>query len=354
MLRREPRREEGGSKLGVPPFRYPPSVPLALTPTPIERLEGLSHDLGVEIDVKRDDLTGLALTGNKVRKLEFLLAAAHDARCDTVITCGGTQSNHARATAIAAAKLGMSAHLVLRTADARGTPAVPPDASEGNLFLARLAGASVRYISRERWPERDAIMREDAARFLADEKRRSYVIPEGGSNALGAFGYIRCAEEIALHEQASGRAYDWVVCATGSGGTQAGLIAGRTLFRRPWNVLGFAVCDDATHFRNLIGQVLLDFTTHFSLHLAGAENAIDVDDRYIGGGYGVSSEEERTTIHDLAETEGLFLDPVYTGKAFYGLLAEIRAGRIARGARVLFVHTGGIFGLLAKGREFTL
>ncbi len=357
MNRTETRTEVGGAGLAVRPFRYPPALALACAPTPIERLERLSRELGVEIDVKRDDLTGLALTGNKVRKLEFLLAAARDAMCDTAITCGGAQSNHARATAIAAAKLGMGAHLVLR-ADApprgAGGPPGPPEALEGNLFLARLAGATIRWIARDEWPRRDEIMREEGKRLHDAEGRRCYVIPEGGSNALGAWGYIRCAEEIAAHERAQGISYDFVACATGSGGTQAGLLAGRALFGRPWRVLGFAVCDSAVHFRTVVEGILCDLTTHYSLRIPGVEDAFECSDAYVGSGYGATWPEELETIREVAESEGLILDPVYTGKAFHGLLSEVRAGRIPRGSRVLFVHTGGVFGLFPKAKEFAL
>lgn len=344
-LRPEARTEHGGEHLGHK-VRFPPSVPLAATPTPVELLERVSADTGVELWVKRDDLTGLALTGNKVRKLEFLLSAAHDSRCSGVITCGGVQSNHARATTIAAVKLGMQPHLVLR--------GDPPAALEGNLFLERLCGATVRYIAPADWERRDAIMREEAAKLLASEGRRSYVIPEGGSNALGAFGYIRCAEEIATEEQRSGRSFDVVACATGSGGTQAGLIAGKILFKRPWKVIGFAVCDSRGYFAGRIEQILLDLTTHYSLDLVGSEAELHCEDGYIGAGYGVSRPEELTLIREIAEEEALLLDPTYTGKAFHGLMQEIRAGRIARGSRVLFVHTGGIFGLFPKAAEFGL
>jgi D-cysteine desulfhydrase len=357
MIRTESRTEDGGAGLGVRPFRYPPALPLARTPTPIERLDRLSEDFGVEIDVKRDDLTGLGLTGNKVRKLEFLLAAAHDSRCDSVITCGGVQSNHARATALAAVKLGMAPHLVLRADEpprGAGGPPVPPASAEGNLFLSKLAGATIRWITRDEWPRRDEIMREEAAALLAREGRRSYVIPEGGSNALGAWGYVRCAEEVAVHEERTGASYDLVVCASGSGGTQAGLLAGRGLLGRKWRVLSFAVCDSALHFKNVVEGILCDLATHYSLHIPGAEDAFECDDSYIGAGYGVSRPEEIETIREAAATEGLLLDPTYTGKAFHGLLSEIRAGRIARGTRVLFVHTGGLFGLFPKAKEFGL
>lgn len=346
-LRPEFRLESGGGpELGVPSFRYPPSVPLARTPTTIERLEVVSRELGIDIEVKRDDLTGVALTGNKVRKLEFLLAAAHDARCDTVITCGSLESNHARATAVAAVKLGLACHLVLRS-DGRRAP-------EGNHFLGRLVGATARYVSERDWGRHDEIMHEEAERLASEEGRRSYVIPVGGSNALGAFGYIRSAEEIALVEKRRGRSFDIVVCATGTAGTQAGLLAGKVLFNRPWRVLGIAVSNRASYCRAVVEEILLDLTTHYGLYLPGAEDAFECVDSYIGGGYGQSGPEVMATICEVAKAEALLLDPVYTGKAFYGLLSEARAGRIPHGARVLFLHTGGLPTLLARAPQFEL
>jgi len=324
--------------LPAPPL--PPTVRLARLPTPIEPLPRLSAEIGIELSVKRDDLTGLGLTGNKVRKLEHLLAEARAQGCDAVITCGGAQSNHARATAIAARKLGMSPHLVLR--------GEAPPVADGNLLLDALVGAEIRWITRPQWAERDAIMAEEARR-LAALGRRAYVIPEGGSSALGSWGYVRAALEIARAEAAAEVPFDVVVCATGSGGTQAGLTAGKALLERPWRVLGFAVCDDRAYFEAKVRAILEGMD--LGARLDAARRAIEVNDAYIGAGYALSRPDELAAIARVARTEGLFLDPVYTGKAMHGLLSEVRAGRIAAGSRVLFVHTGGIFGLFPKAAE---
>src|SRR5215813_4905075 len=170
---------------------YPPRVPLAHTPTPLDQLRRTGIDLGVELYIKRDDLTGTVLTGNKVRKLEFLLADAVARGADTVLTCGGAQSNHCRATAVAAAKVGLRAKLLLRTPD----PLHPPDLV-GNILLDRLVGAEIVWVTPDEYRQRDEIFVRMAAE-LADQGRRPYVIPEGGSNALGAWGYVHAAEEIA-------------------------------------------------------------------------------------------------------------------------------------------------------------
>jgi D-cysteine desulfhydrase len=316
---------------------YPPSIPLARLPTPIEPLARVSARLGIALDVKRDDLTDVAMTGNKVRKLEFLLAAARAEGCEGAVTCGAAQSNHARATAVAAARLGMKAHLVLR--------GEAPASVEANLLLARLCGASARFVPLALWPRRDEVMREEAARLGG----RWSVIPEGGSSALGAWGYVRCAEEIAAHERAAGIAYDAVVCADGSGGTHAGLLAGRLLLDRPWRVLGFAVCDDAAYFRGRVGAILDEMRARYALRIEGHGAAFENVDAY-----SASCEADLDTIRDLAAEEGIFLDPTYTAKALRGLLGEVAAGRIARGSRVLFVHTGGIFGLFPRAADFHL
>lgn len=347
----------------MPPARRraPPPLPrvsLAHVPTPIEELARLGAGLGVRLFVKRDDLTEAVLTGNKVRKLEYLLAAAREAGSDTVVTCGGIQSNHARATAGAAARLGMRSVLVLRDpALAKGdrgkrSVAASPAAAgtpQGNLLLDRLLGAEVRWITPAEYAERDAIMAE-VAREIGEGGRRAYVIPEGGSNGLGALGYVRAAEEIA---QDASSPFDVCCCATGSGGTLAGLAAGFARLGLFVRVLGFAVCDSADYFRERVRRVLSEVA--IILGDKGLAHApFEVDDAFIGPGYGQNVPEDLEVIVDVAREEGLVLDPVYTAKAFRGMRTRIRDGGIPRGARVLFVHTGGVFGLLPRGADLPL
>jgi D-cysteine desulfhydrase len=308
---------------------YPPRVRLARLPTPVERLERTSERLGVEIWCKRDDLSGAELSGNKVRKLEFLLCDALARGAQTVVTCGGEQSNHARATALACARLGLRSVLLLRTAD----PARPP-ALEGNLVLDHLAGAEIRWITPEQYGARSQLMRAAAA-----EADRGYVIPEGGSNALGAWGYVACLEELLADVP---RPFT-VVYACGSGGTGAGLLLGRALLDagdvRP---VGVNVCDDRAYFVRAIGTILGD-TGH-----PPAPEDIEIQDGYVGLGYARSRPEEIRLIAELARSEGLVLDPVYTGKAFFALCSELQRDRGRFGSRVVFLHTGGIFGLLTS------
>jgi D-cysteine desulfhydrase len=328
---------------------YPDRIALAVTPTPVEPLRRFGERLGVELLVKRDDLTGAALTGNKVRKLEFLLAEARARGADTVVTCGGIQSNHCRATAIAARTLGMDSVLLLRVEDPDRPPALAVEG--GNLLLDRLVGARVVYVSRAQYAERKRLFVEMAAELSA-AGRTPYVVPEGGSNALGAWGYVRCVDEIAreLPHGADARTTT-LVYAAGSGGTGAGLILGIKLLGLPWRAVGVNVCDDRDYFVREIGAIVEDAIARFRLPVAFDRAEIEIVDGYVGAGYARSRPDELRLIAEVARTEGLFLDPVYTGKAFFGLTRELARAPGLFGERVVFVHTGGIFGLFPKAAE---
>lgn len=319
------------------PYDDLPSVPLAARPTPLQRLGRLSGELGVEVWIKRDDLTGAALSGNKVRKLELLLGDARTQGADTVLTCGGIQSNHARATAIAAAQLGLHSVLILRGA--------PPERLEGNLLLDRIVGAAVRWVTPEQYREREAVFAEEVAR-LQSEGYRPYVIPEGGSNALGAVGYIRAWDEIAAQAAALGLRFDTVVCAVGSGGTLAGLIAGARLRGFRGRIVGVNVCDDAPTFEHIVGSLLEEMAARWGVPHRGVP--IELLDGFVGRGYALSSHQELDLIQRVAALEGQLLDPVYTGKAMHAIASRLREEPGAFGERVLFLHTGGLFGLFPK------
>jgi D-cysteine desulfhydrase len=330
-------------------IQFPDRIPLARLPTPLERLERTGEQLGVELLVKRDDQTGTELSGNKVRKLEFLLAEARARGCDTVITCGGQQSNHCRATALASARIGMASHLLLRTAD----PGQPP-APTANILLDRLAGAAIQWISMAEWARRDQLMAEAAAR-LEREGRRPYVIPEGGSNAVGAWGYVRAVvEELDPELAALPERPTAVVYACGSGGTGAGLVLGAALCRwreRGIRVVGINVCDDRDYFVRAIGRTCAEFGRAAPGAPAIADADIEIADGYVGLGYGRSRPEELRELAALARREGLVLDPVYTGKAYYGLVQELGRDRRRFGERVVFLHTGGLFGLFPAAEQ---
>jgi D-cysteine desulfhydrase len=314
-----------------------PRIALAHTPTPLWRHPALDALVGGETWVKRDDMSSGAAAGNKIRKLEYLLAAARSERADLIITCGGVQSNHARAAALVARELGLDALLFLRSDEPAREPVV------GNLFLDRLAGAEIRWLSRPEYAERDAHMAAAAGELRA-LGRRPYVIPEGGSNALGALGYVRALGEIRQQlDLGLGGAgpYDAVVHACGSGGTAAGTALGAAAYGVAARVLPIAVCDDRAYFEQRITRLITDLRA-----LCGelpAPVPFEVLDAFKGPAYGVASPEQRAFIVAVARATGLILDPVYTGKALYALSQLERRPR-----RVLFLHTGGLPGLLAQ------
>jgi D-cysteine desulfhydrase len=324
------------------PAPAPPRVSLARLPTPLEPARVLGARLGVQLWWKRDDLTGAELTGNKVRKLEYLIGEAEAQEADTVVTCGGEQSNHCRATALAAARRGLRCVLLLRVPD----PAAPPPL-EANSLLGRLAGAEIRYLSVEQYRRRDEAFRA-VAEELRGRGRRPYLIPEGGSNAVGAWGYVQAMAE--LHAQLGGRRAT-IVYAAGSGGTGAGIELGlRRVGWRGARALGFAVCDDRATFQRQIAAIAAEASARFNLGIEVGPEEIEIIDAYIGPGYAQATPEMLALIVEVARAEGVVLDPVYTGKAFFGLTREQALGNPLAlgggGGDVVFVHTGGIFGLL--------
>jgi D-cysteine desulfhydrase len=312
-------------------------ITLCHAPTPIWHNTRLDALLGFELWVKRDDMSSGAAAGNKIRKLEYLLADAlgHGATC--VVTCGGAQSNHARATAIAAAELGLRSLLLLRTSE----PATPPLAS-GNLLLDRMVGAELRFITPEQYRDRARHL-ATASEELIRRGEVPYVIPEGGSNGLGAFGYVSALEELA-DQQTQGELpedIDVLGVACGSGGTAAGVALG--LGRFPGvaeRAAAFAVCDDRDYFEQVVAGIVREARA-LDPSLPGA-GLLDLYDEFKGPAYGVPSSEQLSFMLEVARCSGLILDPVYTGKALFGL------ARLApRPRRALFVHTGGLPGLLA-------
>jgi D-cysteine desulfhydrase len=324
-------------------FQHPERLRLAQLPTPVQPARRLSQQLGVELLVKRDDLTGTPLSGNKIRKLEYLLheAGAYDSNV-TIITCGGEQSNHCRATAIAATQVGMRSYLLLRTDD----PAHPP-APDANILLDRLVGADIRWVSREEYKRRAQLFVEVQGQLLA-QGRKSHVIPEGGSNALGSWGYVRCVEELA---EQLGDGPVTLVYAAGSGGTGAGLITGIKLLGLPWRAVAVNVCDDKDYFVAVIGEIVEQMIARWQLPLQFDRSEIEIIDGYVGAGYARSRPEELALLRDVARAEALILDPVYTGKAYYGMAQELARDRRRLGERICFLHTGGIYGLFPKAHE---
>ena len=323
----------------------PERIILANLPTKIEKLERISAQLqGPSIYIKRDDQTGTELSGNKIRKLEYCIREAIDQGCDTLITCGGIQSNHCRATAAAAAKLGLKAIVVLRGHD--------PDTYEGNLLLDHLLGAEVRWISSEDYRDH----RMDIMHTIADEVsakgQQAYVIPEGASSGIGAFGYFSALQEIVQQEQELGISFDAVIVAVGSGGTHGGLLLAQQLLPTSHRITGINVCDDEDYFIKAITTVIEESAHYLDQSVTIPTEAIEIIDGYVGKGYAQSQPQELQCIKDLASLEGVILDPVYTGKAFYGLVEEIRKGTFQDLQNILFIHTGGLYGLFPHSASF--
>ncbi len=311
-----------------------PRHQFAVLPTPLEYLPNLSADLGHKIWIKRDDCTGFALGGNKVRKLEFLMAEAIAQGADTIVTAGGTQSNHVRQTAAAATKLGMSCACVLervRTDDLYET--------NGNALIDHLFGAEPRFI--DLGEDMDA-----ALAALADELkatgRKVYVVPVGGSNALGSMGYVDGAWEMARQFRLEGIHPSAIVLATGSAGTQAGLLVGLALAGLEIEVLGMCVSRDGDAQQVKVSNLVDEICTFIGR--PDLSDVIDVrcDGGYVGDGYGVPTQGMSDAIKRVARTEGVFLDPVYTGKAMAGLIDYAQTGQLEGRGPIVFLHTGGL------------
>ena len=320
---------------------------LANLPTKIEKLERLSTEFGTNIYIKRDDHTGSEISGNKVRKLEYLAKDAQDNGYNLLITCGGIQSNHCRATVAVATKLGMKSAVLLRISEQ------PPVV--GNYFLDKLMGADVKFCTRPEYSNSRGEIMEAMAEEYRKQGYKPYVIPEGASNELGTLGYYNCMNEIVAQEKELGITFDTVVVATGSGGTAAGLYLANELHNYGKRVVSMAVCDDIEYFTNIIDNIsngALEYLPEYKGATLKREN-IEVIDKYVGLGYAISRPEELEFIKHVARTEAVVLDPVYTGKAMYGVYNELKEGGALVGSKnILFIHTGGMFGLFPVSEQF--
>lgn len=322
-------------------IKIPEKILFANLPTRIEKLERLSQKLdGPTIYIKRDDQTGTEVSGNKIRKLEFSVKEALDQKCDVLITCGGIQSNHCRATAAVAARLGMKSVLVLR-GDSETE-------SDGNLFIDKLLGAEIRFVTPEEYKNNKAGIMEQIKAQLEEKGYSPYIIPEGASNGIGGFGYYNAMKEIICQEKELGVHFDRIVLAVGSGGTHSGLFLASKTLEYTGEIYGVNVCDDAEHFKNEIYKIIHESMQYIDVNLHISKDEIHIIDGYVGRGYALSRPEELHFIHDFAKLEGIILDPVYTGKAMYGLVQEIKKGTFKNCENILFIHTGGAFGLFPQ------
>jgi L-cysteate sulfo-lyase len=324
-----------------------PRIRFAHLPTPLEHMPNLSREFnGPEIWIKRDDCTGMSSGGNKTRKLEFLLAEARDQGADIVLTQGATQSNHARQTAACAAKMQMGCHILLEDR----TGKTDHDYTEsGNIFLDYLHGASVEHFPAN--PDMNAELAKVAAR-LKSEGRKPYMIPGGGSNAVGALGYVNAAMELIGQANDMSLRIDHIVHATGSAGTQAGLITGLAGIRSGVPLLGISVRAPRDKQEENVFKLAIA-----TADLCGVSGAVRRDDvaansDYVGKGYGFSTPGSIDAIQTLARLEGILLDPVYTGKGMAGFLDLTRKGIFKKGQNVVFLHTGGSVGLFGYVDDF--
>lgn len=317
--------------------------PLAQLPTPVEPLERLSRELrGPRLLIKRDDQTGLALGGNKARKLEFLVGDALAQGCDTLVTAGAAQSNHCRQTAAAAAKAGLQCELILN-----GTK---PELPGGNLLLDELLGAKQHWIERS---QRAAKLCELPEQLKA-RGQRPYVIGVGGSNGVGATGYVVAMLELVEQLRVTGPRVDHILFGSSSGGTQAGLVLGARLAGFAGQLHGLSIDkDDAelASYETEVAQIANECAAYIGSEVRLTKTDIKVVYGYMGEGYGVVGELEREAIRLMARCEGILLDPVYAGRAFGSLVDLIRKGAFKREETVLFWHTGGAPALFAYARE---
>ena len=320
-----------------------PRFPLAQLPTPIEELVRLSRELGgPELLIKRDDQTGLALGGNKTRKLEFLVGDALAQGADTLVTAGAAQSNHCRQTAAAAAKAGLTCQLILN-----GTK---PEVPNGNLLLNHLFGAREHWIDR---PQRAAKLRE-LPEHLRAQGRKPYVIGVGGSNGVGATGYVVAMIELMEQLRVSGQRVDHILFGTSSGGTQAGIELGARITGFNGTLHGLSIDkNEPEHleYESEVAQIANECATYIGSDVRLTQTDIKVVYGYMGEGYGVVGKLEREAIRLMARCEGIVLDPVYAGRAFGALVDLIRKGAFKRGEKVLYWHTGGAPALFAYARE---
>ncbi|MHA1971440.1 MAG: 1-aminocyclopropane-1-carboxylate deaminase/D-cysteine desulfhydrase [Candidatus Hodarchaeales archaeon] len=315
-------------------------IPLCLLPTPIMRLDNLSSQFkSINIFMKRDDLTGLAFGGNKNRKLEYLLADARNKGAEVIITEGALQSNHALQTAVCCKKMGFECELVLSGKQ--------PSQINGNYFLNQMMTTVYRVDTSEE--RKNKIL--ERKRELEKVSKDVYLIPTGGSTVIGSYGYINCVKEISMQAKTMGIEFDYIIFATGSGGTQAGLILGTQMYYPKMHPIGISV--GLSNLKDTIKDIINDFNQAWSTQIKITDN-VDIYEDYFGEGYGIINDDVIKTIKLVAKSEGVFLDPVYTGKAMVGLLALLKDKVIPEGSNVLFLHTGGTSALFSYSKAFLL
>lgn len=327
-------------------FDLLPRVDICHTPTPIESAPNLSKELGCNIFIKRDDCTGLASGGNKARKLEYLIADAKQQGADTLITVGGLQSNHARQTAAAAAKFGFKCELILQEVDGFSQDNY---SHNGNVLLNHLFNATIHKLTSAEDPDAYANQLTDQ---IKQRGERPYFIPIGGSNVIGSLGYVRCAKEILQQLKTQALDIDLIILATGSAGTQAGLITGLITEHSQIPVLGINVSRSELEQNELVNLLLINMLSKLKLDHKLANNRVVTNGDFYGESYGAITASMVNAVKQCASLEGLLLDPVYSGKAMAGLIGLCKQKIIEPQSNILFLHTGGSASLFAYQEAF--
>ena len=323
-------------------MKIPGRLELAHLPTPLEKVRfrtSRNNKTGIEFLIKRDDYTGSDFLGNKIRKLEYLLYEAKKLKTDIVVTCGGNQSNHARATVSAAAKLGMKSKIFLWGNKTK--------LAEGNLFLDKMYGAEIIYLNKKDYDNVDVIMTEERKK-LVKKGKRVYVFPGGGSTTLGIWGYINFVNE--LKKQVNLKKIEGILCACGSGGTAAGILVGAALNKLKLKVFAVNVLEPTEIIRKKILQLAEGCILDFNLNCKVDENNLKIIEGYSEEGYKNISSDKLNLITDFSKSTGILLDPAYTGKAFCAYNDLIL--KKGKGEKVIFLHTGGIFASFSKRNQY--
>ena len=326
-------------------MKKPEKISLANLPTPINSFDKINPNKDfATLYIKRDDFTGIEMSGNKVRKLEYSLKEALDLNADVFITCGGAQSNHCRATAAAAATLSKECHLVLRQA--------PEGVPDGNLFLDNMFGATITFITPEEYKENRMGIMKNIQKDYADKGIVAYILPEGASNGIGLFGYYSAYEEILLQEMQLGITFDTICVADGSGGTYAGLYAANEVYGKNKKMVTINIYNAADDAQGTVSKIIDE-----AAEIAGYDEPINKNNMhvltdYVGEGYAIASDEVRAFIKDVAKNTGVVFDPVYTGKSFFGIIEELKKSNPLLKGNVLFIHTGGLYGIFPQKELF--
>ena len=320
------------------PISYPERIKLARIPTPLMKMPYFSEKYGVDLYIKRDDMTGMEMSGNKVRKLEFILAEAISEGADTIVTCGGLQSNHCRTTAAACSKLGLECILILREQNETPFP-------DGNYLLDHLFGATFRFLtSNEYWEQ----VKDDFPEICGQVRskgKKPYFMKVGGSSPSGNWGYVKAFEELKQQLEELNINKASVVAADGSGGTHTGLVLGNKFFDEEFEIYGVNIIFDEGHFKQHNAGLFNETAKKYNLSFRADKNTFQFLDGYVGPGYGISYTECLETIESVAKNEGIILDPIYTGKAFHAMIREIEKGKLPTEKPIVFIHTGGLFGV---------